>query len=135
MEVPIAIFPPSRKEKTVVPLSCRFKRLPVPCWFRRNADVLVFASTANLEVGVDVPMPRLPALVTMSAVDVAVGVEVEMRKSGLEELEVPAMASRAAGDVVPKPTFPEEDSTTNLSVCTARPPAKVEVAAVEVAIK
>ena len=39
----------------------------------------------SVEVGVVLPIPTFPDDVTMSAVLVAVGVEVEMRKSGEEE--------------------------------------------------
>ena len=109
--------------------------MPVPDWLRRNAGVLVFASIESLLVGEVVERPRLPDEVTMSAVEVAADVEVEMRNRGLVEFELPAIASLAVGLVVPRPTLPELDSTTNLSVWTAMPPAKVEVAVVEVAVK
>ena len=85
--------------------------------------------------GVVVPTPTRPFDVTMRAVLVAVGVEVEMRKRMLVESGCPAIASLAKGEVVPIPTLPLCDSTTNLSVCTARPPANVDVAVVLVAVK
>ena len=95
----------------------------------------VFASIESLLVGEVEERPRLPELVTMRAVEVAADVEVEMRNRGLVEFELPAMANRAAGVVLPIPTLPVAVSTTSLSVCTASPPAKVEVAVVEVAVK
>jgi hypothetical protein len=53
---------------------------------RRNAAVGVEASMARREVGEDVERPRFPLAVMMSAVEVADGVEVEMRRSGEAEL-------------------------------------------------
>ena len=88
----------------------------------------------KIAAGEVVERPRLPDEVTMSAVEVAADVEVEMRNRGLVEFELPAMASLAEGEVVPNPTLPEPDSTTNLSVWIASPPAKVLVAVVEVAM-
>lgn len=71
--------------KTIVPPSSSVMRFPVPVWLRRKAAVGVEASMASREVGEDVERPRFPVEVIMSAVEVAVRVDVEMRRSGFAE--------------------------------------------------
>ena len=98
---------------------------------RRKAAVGVDASMARREVGLVEERPRLPEFVTMSAVEVADGVEVEINRSGSVALARPESARRAWGVVVPSPTLPEVCRITSWSAPTVKPPvAKVDVAVV-----
>jgi len=57
------------------------------------------------------PMPTLPLASTMSAVEVALAVEVEMTKIGTVEsatVEVAEMENRPKGVVEPRPSLPAE---------------------------
>ena len=62
--------------------------------------------TERAVAGEVVPIPTLPFLSTMNAVDVADAVEVETTKTGMVPPETPAIDSLAQGVLVPMPTLP-----------------------------